>query len=188
MDDMNKIREQMRTPAGSILMWSFNLSGEINDNIRDEIPQIRDYIRNQDLGNFLQFATILGTLLRVERYIGSYDYTKLHQSIIESIAPSMRDTYVPPLLRLTNFLLQRDSEEKDGDTLPSLEPLLHHTESELSESIGHWIVREMKQAPLIDPVDLKIASILGELVFKNNAQFIASIMLSDEDPIINRIV
>lgn len=184
---LEDIRKQMRTPAGGILMWAFNLTCDANDILRKQLPQIEDYPHSRDFGNLLQIGTILATLLRVERYLGFHDYTDLHESVAQSIAPSMRETYIPPLQDLAAFLLQSRPTSFAENQIPALNALLDQDERRLATSIGEWLVRKLKSAEPSDAFDLKLVGVLGQLVYVINAQMIASMMLSDKNTL-NRIV
>lgn len=184
---LEEMRKQINTPAGFILMWAFNLACDANELLRKELPQIAEYQNGKAFGNLLQVATIIATLLRMERYLGSNDYTTLHRSIAQSIAPSVRHIYVPPLQDLASFILQAGRVSFGENEIPDFNALLSQDEDKLATLIATWIVWKMKTEKPSNAFDLRLVAVLAKLVYTTNAQLIASMLLSDKNSL-NRIV
>ena len=161
--------DQRNTPADLILTWAFIQSCDYHDILLEKIPQIKAYSNSSGLGNFLQIATIVSTLLQIERHNGAHDYTKLHQDIVQNIAPSMRDKYIPLLQELSYFLLENDVPIVKNEEIPSLNSLFTKNDRELEIGIGVWLVYKLKSEMPSDPFDLKIVELLGNIVFVKNS-------------------
>lgn len=161
--------DQRNTPADRILTWAFNLSCDYHDILLEKIPQIEAYSNSSGLGNFLQIGTIISTLLQIERHHDAPDYTKLHQDIVQNIAPSMRDKYMPLLQELSYFLLENNVPLANNDEIPSLNSLFTKNDRDLEIGIGVWLVHKLKSEMPSDPFDLKIVELLGNIVFVKNS-------------------
>jgi hypothetical protein len=174
------ISKQMHTPAGHILMWAYNLAYDTDEILRKEFPQIAQYPDGEKFGNLLQVANIIATLIRVERYLGVNDYTALHASLKQSIACSVRDIYLPPLLELSCFLLKKDRSSLLNNEIPAFNEILGEDENLLASSIATWLVWSMKKQKLSEESELRLVSVLQNLIYTKNAQLIASMFLSDK--------
>ena len=180
-DSFNSIREIADTPAGGILMWAFNMAGETSDKLPQLYPRILQYPNGKDFGNLIQFANIIAALLRIERHFGPHNYTVLHQSVIQSIAPFARPTYVPPLQSLSCCLLQIDKNTLGKEDLPSFNELLNKPEEKLAAGIGEWIILQMKQDVTFDLLDGQLMRVLGGVVYQINAKFVITMMLTKKN-------
>ena len=163
-----------------------NLAGENEDLLKAQFPAIVKYPNRESFGNFLQIAMIVAALLRIERYLASSNYATLHTSIIESIAPSVRHLYVPLLHELSACLLQTNLESLPKNELPSFESLLAKDEEQLSRGIAIWVIGKTKGSKPQEP-DFALINAITQLACTSNAQFIASLSLSDGKSL-NRIV
>lgn len=169
-ESIREIMNQKKTPAGRILMWAFNVSCDTHDILIEKIPQIEAYPNGRGLGNFLQIGTIIATLMHIERHHGAPDYTRLHQDIVQNIAPSMRDKYLPILQELSCYLLKSDMATARTDEIPSLNILFNEEGGDIALCIGTWLVSKLKKEMPSDDFDMKLIGILGKLVYIDHAQ------------------
>ena len=167
------------TPYDQILIWAFNFAGDTIDLLDAEFPQLA-IKRNQTLfGAIYQCAVIVGALLRIERFLGKHDYSRLHSGVIHNIDSSMRSQYLAPIQNLCCFLLQRSLQASEAGAIPSLDPLQDKTSEALESLIGLWMAWGLiGRKPMLDH-ELRFTSAVGKLVYSSNAQFIASLILSD---------
>jgi hypothetical protein len=118
--------------------------------------------------------------LHIERFLGEHDNSRLHSGIIENIDSTVRSRYLAPIQDLCSFLLQRALQASESEGIPSLEPLQIETSKDLESSIGFWMARSLiGSEPKLDH-ELQFASRVGELVYSDNARFVASLFLSNE--------
>ena len=173
-------RNQRNTPEAHILKWVFNVACATNDSILKQLPRVAEYPNSRELGNLLQVGTILASMIRIERHLGSHDYTDFHKSVAHAIAPSVRRRYLLPIQDLAAFLLHERDASLGDDEIPSLKPLLNQEEFQLATSMGEWMVRKLKLAAPSDIFDFRVSDTLGQLVYFTDSQVIAAMVLSDE--------
>jgi hypothetical protein len=117
--------------------------------------------------------------LHIERFLGKQDYSRLHSGIIENIDSTVRSRYLAPIQDLCSFLLQRPLQTSESEGIPSLDPLQDKASNDLESSIGFWMARSLiGSEPKLDH-EIQFASRVGELVYRDNARFVASLFLSD---------
>jgi hypothetical protein len=177
-----EIQRTLKTPGGRILITAYTYSSMGNEVAQKQFPQISGWPKGSSLGNLLQVATILSTLLRIERHLGPRNYTAFHMSLVKEIASSVRHIYVPSLQGLACFLLQLDRSSLAAEEIPDLTRLLSGDETRLANSIGLWLVLTLKGIEtLSEPADIEVAAALTHLAYHKNAKMIFTDVLADEN-------
>ena len=118
-------------------MWSFNMACEIEPVIREKHPQIQTYASANLFNDLFQAATIISSMLRIERRLGPDDYAAFHKDVVQNIAPSVRNRYMPAMQALLYFLLGIDRGAFSADEIPAFGRLLSEDETKVANSIGH---------------------------------------------------
>jgi len=88
--------------------------------------------------------------------------------------------YLSPLLELSCFLLKKDRSSLPNNEIPAFNEILGEDENLLASSIATWLVWSMKKQKLSEESELRLVSVLQNLIYTKNAQMIASMFLSDK--------
>lgn len=171
------IRKKLDSAGKQILMWSFNMACEIEPVIREKHPQIQTYTSATLFNDLLQAATIISSMLRIERRLGPDDYTAFHKDVVQNIAPSVRNRYMPAMQALLSFLLRVDQGTISPDELPAFGRLLSGDETKVANSIAYWLVWSMKTTKPDLESDTPLLVAIQQSVYSLNADFIAEIVL-----------
>ena len=170
---------ELDMPYDQVLMWAFNFACDTIEPLDAEFPQLGIRKNEPLFGDIYQSAVIVAALLRIERFLGKHDYSRLHAGIIQNVDPSVRSRYLAAIQRLCCFLLQRPLRTSESEAIPSLDSLHDKTPEDLEALIGLWVAWSLiGSKPKLDH-ELHFTSAVGKLVYSNNAQFIASRFLSN---------
>jgi hypothetical protein len=171
--------DELDTPYDQVLMWAFNFACETIESLDAAFPQIGIRKNEPLFGDIYQSAVIVAALLRIERFLGKHDYSRLHAGIIQNIDPSVRSRYLAAIQNLCCYLLQRSLQTSESEAIPSLDSLHHETPEALEALIGVWMAWSLIGSKPKLNHELNFASAVGKIVYSNNAQFIASLFLSN---------
>jgi hypothetical protein len=67
-----------------------------------------------------------------------------------------------------------------NNEIPAFNEILGEDENLLASSIATWLVWSMKKQKLSEESELRLVSVLQNLIYTKNAQMIASMFLSDK--------
>ena len=168
----------VNTPADFLLTWAFNLTSESEQAVRQYFPHIANYRSGFLFGDVLQVAVIIATMLRLERDLERRDYTAFHKTVVDTIAPAVRERYLPAMKDLCRVLFGTNP----GITpaIPNFTPLLEDHETEVTSSIALWVVWSIKTTEPSDALDLHLARALDHLL-ATHAQMITSMIQRDKE-------
>lgn len=179
----NTMPSSLRTPHGQILSWAFTLTCDALDPLSAKYPELELKKNGALFGDIFQAAHIVGSMIRIERYLGKHDFSAFHHRLIEGIDLSVRSRYVASIQQACSFLLKMPVSEISPDTIPDLGSLIEKEEKDIRMLIGLWIAWSLLgRKPKLDH-ELHFTSDAGDLAFSVNAKFIASVFLSDKNDI-----
>jgi len=161
-------------------MWAFNLTSDTIAPIERSFPQLEIEKKRALFGDIYQSALIVGTLLRIERFLGKNNYSRLHEGIVEGIDLSVRSRFVAAIQGLSSFLLTLPNGAIGPDVIPPFDSLHEKKEGELESLIGLWIAWSLIGRKPERDHELRFTSAVGRLAYGDNSKFIASGFLSDK--------
>ncbi len=161
-------------------MWSFNMACEIEPVIREKHPQIQTYASANLFNDLFQAATIISSMLRIERRLGPDDYAAFHKDVVQNIAPSVRNRYMPAMQALLYFLLGIDRGAFSADEIPAFGRLLSEDETKVANSIAYWLVWSLKTTKPDLESDTPLLAAIQRSVYSLNADFIAEMVLKSK--------
>ncbi|QYM78723.1 hypothetical protein K0B96_15685 [Horticoccus luteus] len=170
----------LRTPHGQVLMWAFNFTSDTIGPLEARFPQLGIEKKEALFGDIYQSAVIVGTLARIERFLGKHDYSRLHAGIVQGIDLSVRSRFVAAIQGLCSFLLQLPHGAIESDVIPCFDALHEKKEEELEALIGLWIAWSVIGRKPSHDHELHFTSAVGKLAYSDNARFVASFFLSDK--------
>ena len=170
-----------RKAVDLILMGSFTACCDLIEPLRKQFGGI-DGLHNDELvGDVLQAALILSTILRIERELGQADYDPFHRQLIQKIDNSVRDRYKRALDSLASYLLQTPPDHFPSDSLPSLAILNDLPNEHLSALVGAWIYKAITGGASLEGASAQqFASGVGDIVYDKEASLMASVVVSDK--------
>jgi hypothetical protein len=173
----DEMRKRLSSAGKVILMWSFNMACEIEPIIRKKHPQIQTYTSANLFNDLIHAATIISSMLRIERRLGPDDYTTFHRDVVQNITPSVRNRYMPAIQALLYFLLRIDQGTFSPDEIPAFGRLLSEDETEVANSIAYWLVWSIKTTKPDLESDTPLLVAIQRSVYSLNADFIAEKVL-----------
>lgn len=164
-----EIDRYFSTPAGIILTQAYMASCMTEEVLIKRLPWILEYPRGKEFCNVLQVATILATLLHIERLNGRQDYFSFHAKLVDAIAPEVRHIYMPLLFELSSYLLKRPVDTKH---LPAYDEIQDWNKGDVEEFIGFWCIRYLKMSVLSTRLESELSEAIRSILYEQHVPFI----------------
>lgn len=174
--NMEDFEEWIKTPSGTLLSWSYNLAGDTTDMIYDKLPFIEEYENHQKLGQCIQIGNIIASTLKIEMFLGKFDYTNFHESIIKSTATSVQDQYFPAIRSLSAFILRTREETIPTGTIPDFRSVY---DEKVWVGISLWIVCNVFGKMPVSKEELFLQNAIEKIIWGKNAEMIKGIVLEE---------